>query len=103
LTKSTLAGDPWHPQRIYNYYCVHLKMHPQPNFVMDITDQWPAKRDAIACFQSQFVTGRESIVPSFLARIETEARWWGQSIGVEFGEPFASREPVGLSDFSRLV
>ncbi len=103
LTKSALAGEPWHPHRIFNYFCVHLKLHPQPNFVIDITQQWPAKRDAIACFQSQFVTGREAMVPSFLERLETEVRWWGQSIGVEFGEPFASREPVGLSDFSRLV
>jgi len=103
LTKSSLAGEPWHPHRIFNYFCVHLKMHPQPDFVVDITDQWLAKRDAIACFQSQFVTGRESMEPSFLDRLETEARWWGQSIGVQFGEPFASREPVGLSDFSRLI
>ena len=25
-----LLGEPWHPRRIYNYYCVHLKMAPRP-------------------------------------------------------------------------
>ena len=33
LTKTELPGAPHHPQRIYNYYCVHLKMTPSPSFV----------------------------------------------------------------------
>lgn len=103
LTKSDLPGDPWHPQRIFHYYCVHLRQHPVPSFVLDITAQWPRKIAAIRCFESQFVTGREHLRPSFLERLETEARWWGQSIGVEFGEPFACREPVGLSGLETLI
>ncbi len=103
LTKSELQGEPWHPARIFNYYCVHLKQHPSPAFVLDITAEWPKKRDAITCFHSQFIAGRETMRPSFIDRLETEARWWGQSIGVEFGEPFHSREPIGLSGFAGLV
>lgn len=103
LTKTDLPGEPWHPARIYHYFCIHLKQHPSPAFVMDITEQWPAKRAAVAAYHSQFVQGREAMRPGFLERLETEARWWGQSIGVEFGEPFASREPIGLTDFSSLV
>ena len=26
LSKSDMSGEPFHPERIYNYYCVHLKM-----------------------------------------------------------------------------
>lgn len=103
LTKSDLPGDPFHPVRIYNYYCVHLKMHPQPAFVLDISHQWEQKLAAIRCYQSQFVVGREQWNPSFLQQLTDEAAYWGKSIGVRYGEPFTSREPLGLRGLSMLV
>ena len=103
LTKTDLAGEPHHPQRIYYYYCVHLKLAPQPAFVLDISDCWEQKRAAIACFESQFVTGRSAEPPTFLERLRDEAAYWGKSIGTRYGEPWASREPLGLSGMSELV
>lgn len=103
LSKSDLPGEPFHPKRIFNYYCVHLKMSPQPAFILDISEEWPTKRRAIECFQSQFVTGRESVLPSFIDQLETEAAWWGKTIGARYGEPFHCREPIGLSDTRSLV
>ena len=103
LTKSDLIGEPFHPQRIFNYYCVHLKMHPQPAFILDISDQWEQKEKAIRCFESQFITGRENMNPSFIEQLRIEAAYWGKSIGVRYGEPFTSREPIGLQDFTSLV
>ncbi len=66
LTKSDLPGEPHHPQRIYNYYCVHLKQAPQPAFVLDITPYWERKLAAIRCYESQFITGRPTEPPTFL-------------------------------------
>jgi bacillithiol biosynthesis deacetylase BshB1 len=103
LVKSGLPGEPFHPRRIFNYFCVHLKMVPQPAFVVDISAEWPAKRKAIECFQSQFVTGRENLVPTFIDQLEIEAAFWGKVIGVRYGEPFQCREPVGLTDFASLI
>lgn len=103
LTKTDLAGEPHHPQRIYYYYCVHLKLAPQPAFVLDISDCWEQKLAAITCFQSQFVTGRSAEPPTFLDRLRDEAAYWGKSIGTRYGEPWASREPLGLSGMSDLV
>ena len=37
LTKTDIPGEPYHPQRIFNYYCVHLKQAAQPAFILDIT------------------------------------------------------------------
>ena len=31
------------------------------------------------------------------------ARYWGWSIGKAYGEPFASREPIGVGDFDALL
>jgi LmbE family N-acetylglucosaminyl deacetylase len=78
-------------------------MHPQPAFVLDISSVWERKLASIAAYQSQFVLGRETLVPSFLEQLETEARYWGKTIGVRYGEPFAAREPIGMRDFRSLI
>ena len=103
LSKTELPGEPWHPRRVYHYHCVHLKLVPQPAFVLDISDEWERKAAAIACFRSQFVTGRDLAPPTFLETLRDEAAFWGKSIGVRYGEPFSSREPLGLSSLTRLV
>lgn len=103
LTKSNLPGEPHHPERIYNYYCVHLKMAPQPAFVLDISAQWERKAAAIAAYESQFITGRPAESPTFLDRLRDEAAYWGKAIGVRYGEPFACREPLGMTTMAGLV
>jgi N-acetylglucosamine malate deacetylase 1 len=97
LTKTDMPGDPHHPERIYHYYCVHLKTVPQPAFVLDISEYWECKQAAIACYHSQFIAGRPTDQPTVLDRLRDEAAFWGKSIGVRYGEPFACREPVGLT------
>lgn len=103
LSKTDMPGERWHPERIYNYYCVHLKMHATPAFVLDISDYWEKKLESIRCYHSQFVKGREAMDPSFLDQLHYEAAYWGKSIGVKYGEPFNSREPIGLTGFSSLI
>lgn len=103
LSKTDMPGERFHPKRIFNYFCVHLKMHAQPAFVLDISDQWAAKRRSIECYHSQFVKGREELDPPFIDQLEHDALYWGKSIGVKYGEPFTSREPIGMSDFSSLI
>ncbi len=103
LTKTDMPGAPFHPQRIYHYYCVHLKMHATPAFVLDISDYWERKLESLRCYRSQFVAGREHLNPSFLDQLQDEAAYWGKSIGVRYGEPFTSREPIGLTGFSELI
>ena len=103
LTKTDLPGEPHHPERIYNYYCVHLKMAPQPAFVLDISDVWEQKAAAIAAYESQFVAGRPTEPPTFLDRLRDEAAYWGKTIGVRYGEPFTCREPLGMTTTAGLV
>jgi bacillithiol biosynthesis deacetylase BshB1 len=103
LTKTDLPGEPHHPQRLYHYYCVHLKQIPQPAFVLDISPFWERKLAAIACYHSQFIEGRSTDPPTFLDQLRDEAAWWGKTIGVRYGEPFACREPLGLSTMQGLV
>ncbi|HMP79086.1 MAG TPA: bacillithiol biosynthesis deacetylase BshB1 [Pirellulaceae bacterium] len=103
LTKTDLPGVPFHPERIYHYYCIHLKAHPTPSFVLDISQEWELKRQSVEAYQSQFVVGRETTNPSFMDRMRDEAAWWGKSIGVAYGEPYTCREPIGLINFQGLI
>ena len=103
LSKTAMPGEPHHPERIYNYYCVHLKLAPQPAFVLDISSEWERKAAAIACYQSQFVTGRDSTPPTFLDSLRDEAAYWGKTIGARYGEPLMCREPLGLSTMAGLL
>lgn len=103
LTKSDLPGEPHHPSRIYNYYCIHLKQALQPAFVLDITAEWDRKLAAVQAFESQFITGRPTASPTFFEGFEAEAAYWGKTIGVRYGEPFTSREPIGMRSMGGLV
>lgn len=103
LTKSDLLGEPFHPQRIFYYFCIHLRLAIQPTFVVDITEAWSAKKAAMEAYRSQLITGRNSEWPTFLDRVEHENLNWGRLIGTLYGEPFASREPLGIKDLGGLV
>ncbi|MFM7136617.1 MAG: bacillithiol biosynthesis deacetylase BshB1 [Planctomycetota bacterium] len=101
LTKCDLPGEPWHPERIWYYACVHLRAVRRPAFVVDIAATWQAKHAAIASYASQFPeTARQPTVPE---RVAAADAWWGSLIGSSHGEPFWSREPLGLRGFDQLV
>ena len=72
-------------------------------WLVDITDCWDRKLEAILAYQSQFVVGREQLDPTFAERLRNEAAYWGQAIGVKYGEPYACREPIGLSSWEHLI
>ena len=102
LSKTDMLGEPFHPARIFYYYCIHLKLAPQPAFVVDISSHWDSKEKSIEAYQSQFVIGRPTPSEPFTERFREEAGFWGKTIGTRYGEPFASREPIALMDLDSL-
>lgn len=103
LTKTDLPGLPHYPERIYYYYCVHLRIVAQPAFVFDISEFWERKLAILQCYHSQLIEGRSQESPTLLDRIRDQAAYWGWAIGTRYGEPFASREPIGLTRLDGLV
>lgn len=103
LTKTDLPGEPFFPERIFNYNCVHLRVVEKPAFVLDISEFWEQKLAAIRCFESQFVTGRSTEPPTMLDRLRDQAAYWGWSIGARYGEPFMCRETVGVRSFRDVM
>jgi LmbE family N-acetylglucosaminyl deacetylase len=103
LTKTDLPGAPHYPQRIIYYFSVHLRLHPRPSFVLDITPHIEAKMQALACFRSQFIEGRPTTPPTFLDELRQRARYWGWAVGAGYAEPFLCREEIGLRGLRDLV
>jgi bacillithiol biosynthesis deacetylase BshB1 len=103
LTKTDMPGEPFFPKRIIYYFSVHLRIHPRPAFVIDISPHIEKKMQALACYHSQFIAGRPTESPTPLDALRDRSRYWGWSIGVAYGEPFACREEIGLRGLGDLI
>lgn len=103
LSKTELPGEPFHPERIYYYFSIHLRLAVQPALIVDISEQWETKLASIKAYESQFITGRDPTPPTILDRIRDDAAYWGRLINRRFGEPFATREPLALSSLRDLI
>lgn len=102
LSKTDMPGTPHHPQRVFHYFCIHLRAVIHPMWITDITPFWEKKRAAIECYHSQFLANRPDR-PNVIDRLEEEAGYWGKLIGTRYGEPYTCREPLGLSSFLHVV
>ncbi|MBL9121050.1 MAG: PIG-L family deacetylase [Phycisphaerae bacterium] len=101
LTKVDLPGEPRYPKWLFHYYCTHLRIVPQPSFLIDTSGFAERKRAAIMAYHSQFVENEKNRgVPDWIAASD---RYFGSRIGTESAEPFSSPEPIGLHDLTGLV
>ena len=102
LSKSDIPGEPFHPSRVLYYFSVHLRIVERPSFVLDVSEQADQKVAALRCYRSQLVETSPAGGPGVIDSVLDRMRFWGHTIGVRHGEPFASREPIGLSGFGEL-
>ncbi|RKZ19003.1 bacillithiol biosynthesis deacetylase BshB1 [bacterium] len=63
----------------------------EPTVIFDVTSTWAAKREALACYTSQFQRGDGRNAtwindPAFMEKIERRGSAWGQRAGVERAE-----------------
>jgi N-acetylglucosamine malate deacetylase 1 len=103
LSKSDIAGKPFHPARILYYFSVHLRIVERPGLVIDISEQLEAKVTALQCFRSQLVENQPAGQRGVIDVVCDRTRYWGQLAGVRHAEPFASREPIGLRGLDQLL
>ncbi len=109
-----MDGERQPPWRIRRMYC-YMQFYPfkqLPDFVVDISNVWERKLEAIRCYTSQvFVEGKnnpkepETLLsrPEFFLDLEARARYLGSLIGVPYGEAFQSVEPIGIISISKLL
>lgn len=101
LPKANVPGDPCYPRRLI-YYFIHDVA--QPYGVIDISEDYPTKVRAVEAFAGQFKNpdlprGYRYVGTSdYLRAIETRARYFGEQIGVAYGEAVAVDGPLAITD-----
>lgn len=103
LSKTDMPAEPHYPAKILYFPSMHLRLHLKPSFVLDVTPYHERKLDALRCYHSQFVAGRPATSPTIFDDITARARYFGWTIGTQFGEPFLCREEVGIPDLQQLL
>lgn len=93
--KSDMKGEPWWTPRLFHHFCCHLRPNVAPAFIVDVSAHFEKKMEAVAAYASQF--GGEAGRAVF-ARVRTLHTYFGQQIGCAYGEPFFSRENLGVED-----
>lgn len=103
LSKTDMAGEPFHPARILYYFSVHLRIVERPAILLDISGYVNQKRQVLEAFHSQLVANQPVGKPGVIDRVLDRNRFWGIMAGVDSAEPFASREPVGLKSLRDMA
>lgn len=102
LSKTAMAGERYYPPRILHFSSNHYRMHLEPSLVFDCTPGMEAKKAALRAYRTQFNTnGREQ--DGVIDSIDSYNHYFGRLIRRPYGEPFFSREVLGVSDFGSLV
>jgi len=106
LKQLPIEGEPHRPFKIL-YSTSYAPV--RPTFVIDISEQFEARRRAILAYGSQFrpkKRDKKSKVYLAIDRLDDEmnqlARHYGQMIGAKFGEPFLQKELVAVNDVIKL-
>jgi N-acetylglucosamine malate deacetylase 1 len=106
--KTTHRGkdqDPFRPPS--SYYYMHWYEFV-PSFIVDISEEFDQRMKVMRAYTSQFhnpeSTERETILskPEFLEMIRTRLEYYGDKIGVKYGEPFFSPHTMKVDDLFTL-
>lgn len=107
--KTSLNGAQQEAHRPDNFFEFMQWFEFDHTFVVDISSTFDKKMESIKAHASQFhnpaSADPQTILsqPDFLQKIEARARYYGQTIGVTYGEPFFSFAPVGIRSMFDLV
>jgi bacillithiol biosynthesis deacetylase BshB1 len=114
LSKIETVGDDgiaqlrWRPKHVLHYI---QDRYYEPDLVVDISDVFEQRMDAIKAYSTQFHTsadagkGAQTYIssPEFLDSIVSKARLLGKSIGVRYGEGYISQQQLGIKHLEDLI
>ena len=99
------SQGPWRPGVVYHYI---QSLYIEPDFIVDVSDYWDIKIEALKAFKSQFYDPQSAEIqtyissPGFVKMIEARASDWGYAIGVKYGEGFTTRRYPGVNSLFDL-
>ena len=91
------------PHRPYKVIYSSLYANVLPSFVVDISAQFDRRMEALLAYESQYgaVEAGSDLFPSqteIRERLAAVARFYGNQIGVKYGEPFVVKETMRVDD-----
>jgi bacillithiol biosynthesis deacetylase BshB1 len=100
LRKLDPYTEPHRPRKLI-YSTLYASV--EPSFVVDISPYFERRMEALFCYRSQYgdTDTASDLFPAHSearARLEAVARFYGQKIGVRYGEPFAVKETMQVED-----
>lgn len=96
----------WRPKYVFNYI---QDRYLNPDFVVDITNVFDKKIEAIKAYRSQFYNPGSNepdtyiSSPEFLESIIYRSKMFGKFIGVKYAEGFISKKMIGIQGFDALI
>jgi len=96
LRRYRADGDAWKVEWVCYYF---INDGATPSFLVDVSDHYDAKQQALDCHDSQFQaapshTPTRLNVPAFRQLIESRDAQFGALAGVRWAEGFVVREPI---------
>ncbi len=107
--KTTLDGETqtaWRPKSIYH---VVQSQYLEPDIIVDVSESWEEKMEAIKAYKSQFYDPNSSepstyiSSPEFLKMIESRGKEYGHAIQVNYGEGFMATIKMGVKDLFDII
>ena len=101
-----LVQQAWRPKYVFRYIQDRML---QPDFVIDITDVFEQKIEAIRAYKTQFhnsdLDEPQTYIstPDFLESVIYRHKWFGKMIGVKYAEGFISEKIIGLKNFDAII
>jgi len=97
LRRYPMKGEAWKPESVCYYFINEIAA---PSFVVDVSDQYETKRQALACYVSQFNPISADAVRTrltsshFPQMIQSRDALFGAQVSAAFAEGFVVRQPV---------
>ncbi len=98
----------WRPKYILHYL---QDWYHEPNLLIDISDVFEQRMEAIKAYITQFYTDHSGIegqqtyisTPDFLDSVVARARMLGKRVGVKYAEGFITEKKIGIANLDALL
>lgn len=104
-TDEGVKQEAWRPKHLYHFIQSQFLV---PDFIVDVSEFWNVKMNAVRAFTSQFYSTEskepETFIssPGFMKLLEARGQELGFAIGAAYGEGFTVRRTMGINTLNDL-